>query len=207
VQSCGVGACRRSVPICQAPGTPVRCEPGTPAAESCNDIDDDCDAVIDEGLPQDSYEPNNSCDAAYFLETVYSVSRENKPSTVTVTPTLYGDGDVDVYHVRFEENDSTCGCGTFSFDEDYAITARLTVPAGAGSYEVCSHRGDSCDEGTCEAVAEGTTGSIQVWLDGCCTLPGCTEKGHWWLHVRPLAAPGRECRQYTLTLSTQQGCR
>ena len=51
--TCGVGACQRTVAIC-VDGTPQTCTPGSPLAEDLanlsrctNDIDDDCDGVID----------------------------------------------------------------------------------------------------------------------------------------------------------------
>src|SRR5262249_4480990 len=47
-QTCGVGACQRTVDLCEN-GVPVPCVPGDPAAETCNGIDDDCDGLTDEG--------------------------------------------------------------------------------------------------------------------------------------------------------------
>jgi len=46
--SCGVGACRRTVPGCIRGAVPV-CTPGLPTIELCNTIDDDCDGMVDEG--------------------------------------------------------------------------------------------------------------------------------------------------------------
>ena len=47
--TCGVGACARTVPRC-VNGVSQTCVPGTPAPETCNGIDDDCDGQIDQGL-------------------------------------------------------------------------------------------------------------------------------------------------------------
>jgi|GEM_PF-6162254 len=52
-QACtvGVGACQRNgFFVCSADGTTLECDvsPGTPSAELCNGIDDDCDGDIDE---------------------------------------------------------------------------------------------------------------------------------------------------------------
>ena len=47
-QSCGVGACARTVPGCVRGVVPV-CTPGMPTPEVCNGIDDNCNGVIDEG--------------------------------------------------------------------------------------------------------------------------------------------------------------
>ncbi|MBE7447565.1 MAG: hypothetical protein HS111_01350 [Kofleriaceae bacterium] len=55
-QTCGVGACTRTVNQC-ANGAPVTCTPGSPTAETCNDIDDNCDGVVDNGAFSDAFEP------------------------------------------------------------------------------------------------------------------------------------------------------
>lgn len=50
----GVGACERTgAKVCAASGGGTVCNvaPGTPTAEICNNIDDNCDGQIDEGLP------------------------------------------------------------------------------------------------------------------------------------------------------------
>lgn len=49
-QSCGVGACAVTVPVC-ANGKPVQCEPRTPTREICGDkIDNNCNGEVDEGF-------------------------------------------------------------------------------------------------------------------------------------------------------------
>jgi hypothetical protein len=44
--SCGVGWCRRLAPTCD----PASCTQGQPRAEQCNNFDDDCDGVNDNGV-------------------------------------------------------------------------------------------------------------------------------------------------------------
>jgi hypothetical protein len=49
--SCGVGACASTSALSCVGGSMVdSCVPGTPSAEVCNGIDDDCDGAVDEGL-------------------------------------------------------------------------------------------------------------------------------------------------------------
>jgi len=49
--TCGTGACQRTVDACVG-GVPQPCVPGTPTAEVCNGIDDDCDGLVDEDRVQ-----------------------------------------------------------------------------------------------------------------------------------------------------------
>src|SRR5262249_13819667 len=44
MQTCGVGACRRTMDVCAA-GVQQPCVPGDPTSETCNGIDDDCDGL------------------------------------------------------------------------------------------------------------------------------------------------------------------
>ena len=46
--TCGMGICQRSVQTCVG-GTLQTCTPGTPQAESCNGLDDDCNGTADNG--------------------------------------------------------------------------------------------------------------------------------------------------------------
>ncbi len=46
--TCGVGACQRTVNMC-VNGQTQLCTPGMPGAETCNSVDDDCDGSVDEG--------------------------------------------------------------------------------------------------------------------------------------------------------------
>ena len=59
--SCGTGACHRTVPLCVA-GTPQSCAPGSPAAEACDGLDNDCDGSVDEGLADG--DADGVCDGA-----------------------------------------------------------------------------------------------------------------------------------------------
>ncbi len=209
-QSCGTGACRVTVAQCNS-GTPVTCTPGTPVAEVCDDIDNNCNSQTDEGLSGDGYEINDSCAQSRFLGTLGTTSGTYSTNT-TITPTIYGAGDIDIFHLNWEETDSTCACGSFSFDEDYRITLQLTVPPGAGSYEVCAQmwqdgQSPSCGSSwSCSSpISAGTSGTISVVADGQC-LVGTTDNSSAYIRVRGVGAPAMECRAYTLTATLSTYC-
>ncbi len=199
-QTCGVGACTRTVNQC-ANGAPVTCTPGSPTAETCNDIDDNCDGVVDNGVFSDGFEPNADCAAARALNAVGS-----DQSFTYSSMTIYGQGDYDYYRVAMNETDNSCGCGILSTDEDYQVRVAVTPPAGAGSFEVCMNT-NSCSfpTGYCFVVEEGNTLNLSQWLDGAC--PG-SDNYTLYLRIRGYSTPGFECRPYTLSYTFDAGyCR
>lgn len=209
-QSCGVGACRVTTAVCSG-GSPVTCTPGTPSPEVCDDIDNNCIGGIDEGLSGDAYETNNNCAQSRFIGTLGTTSG-TYPTTMTINPTLYGSGDVDVFQVNWEETDSSCACSFPSTDEDYRITLTLNVPPGAGSYRVCAQMwrdGDSpsCGSGwSCSgAIAAGSSGTLAVTADGGCT-PFGSDNSTAYIMVEGVGAPAMECRTYGLTATLSTYC-
>ncbi len=203
--TCGTGACQRTVNRCSS-GVPQSCTPGSPSAESCNNVDDNCNGSTDEGLSGDAYENNQDCSASRFIGTVDTVSGSN-PNQITITPTIYGSGDVDVFQVNWRETDSSCQCCDWACtDEDYRMRVTLTVPADAGSYQVCA-RQSTCGGpwGACTTVAAGANASINVDRDGACD-PFGSDSGTVYIEVRGIGAPAFECAPYTLAALVQTGC-
>jgi len=208
-QSCGTGQCANTVPVCDA-GAQITCVPRASSAEVCDNVDNDCDAQTDEGLSGDSLEPNDSCAAPRTLPNMGTTNDGTRVSIQTVNPTIYGAGDGDVYRINWAENDSTCTCSNpclnpLGCDEDYRLVATLTVPADAGSYQVCVRPGSTCGDGTCTTVLAGAMGSQSSVIDGGCSLFG-SDSGSYFVTVRGVGAPAFECSPYTLRLEMQQAC-
>ena len=189
-QSCGVGACVNTVPQCQN-GAPFTCNPLNPSAETCNDIDDNCDGTTDNGNFSDVFEPNASCGAATQLAGVGS----EQGNTYT-NQNVYASGDEDYYRIQMTETDGSCGCSFPSLDEDYIARVTLTVPPNAGSYEICMNT-NSCTL-TCFEVLAGNQITLTQNLDGACG-PGQTDSYTVYLRIRGANPPGFECVPYTLT--------
>src|SRR5262245_59178732 len=96
-QTCGVGACQRTVAQ-SVNGAPNTCVPAPPTAETCNDIDDNCNGTVDDGPFNDALEPNETCATFRVLNGVTDTS-----GPLTVNPTLYPSSDVDVYRIPAQE--------------------------------------------------------------------------------------------------------
>jgi hypothetical protein len=201
-QTCGVGQCANTAQQC-VNGAPAACTPLPGTTETCNDLDDNCNAVIDDGAFSDGYEANPDCGTARALG---GVGSDQTASYTTMT--VYAAGDVDYYRIALTETDNSCGCGTFSFDEDYQVRATVTAPAGIGSLQVCMNT-DTCGfpAGYCFEVAAGSSITVSQYLDGACG-PGETDNYTTYLSIRGASAPGFECRPYNLSYTFDAGlCR
>lgn len=199
-QTCGVGACVNTVPQCQN-GAPFTCDPLPPGTESCNNVDDNCDGTVDNGNFSDGFEPNPDCGTTRLLN---GVGSDQTASYNTMT--VYASGDGDFYRMALTETDNSCGCGSFSFDEDYEFRATLTVPADAGSYQICMNI-NSCGFSNCVTVAAGTSGTVRQWQDGACG-PGQTDSYTGYILVQGSGAPAFECSPYSLSYVFDAGhCR
>jgi hypothetical protein len=194
-QTCGVGACQRTVNQC-VNGAPNTCVPNPPTAETCNDIDDNCDGTVDNGAFNDALEPNAACPGATLTQAT------DLSGPRTVSPTLYPSGDVDVFTIPVAQVAPGCDCCEETCDtETFGFTVSLTVPVGAGSYEVClDPAGPVClaQWTNCTTVTAGSSGTESLNFVGSCFD---ADTSQFYVRVRGIGAPGFECRTYTLQYS------
>ncbi|MEM9493000.1 MAG: hypothetical protein AAGC55_27875, partial [Myxococcota bacterium] len=198
--TCGEGACQVTEPVC-VDGSPNECMPNDAASspESCNDSDDNCDGVIDNGAFGDSLEPNGSCLNYRTLNTVTSNQFINYDDL-----TIFGSGDNDYYRIPAAETDSSCQCcDTFCFDEDYRMYVYLLVPPGSGSYMFCTASACGSVDENCQEVLAGQTGTWEWTFDGAC---GSDDDYEIFIRVYGDNAPGFECSPYTLFYEFFPGC-
>ncbi|HEV8198601.1 MAG TPA: hypothetical protein VGS03_01115 [Candidatus Polarisedimenticolia bacterium] len=192
-QSCGNGVCRVTVPQCSN-GAPLVCSPNSGAAgpETCNNLDDNCDGIVDNGSFGDTREPNGTCAAAMTLPTVGSDQTLTQNSL-----TIYPSGDVDYFRIVGTETDSTCACcDFFCTQEDYKLNVTLTVPAGAGSYSFCTDLACANVGNFCQTVNAGQSFTWTFSFDGMCTT---TDSYAVFVRVSPGGSPGFTCAPYILS--------
>jgi hypothetical protein len=149
-QTCGVGACRRTMPIC-VNGMPQACVPGTPTAEICNGIDDDCDGTVDGGNPGGGLNCNTG-----------GAGECTNGTTVCINGVIvcesYGGGT------------TTCGVGACQRTVYNCVNGQrqICVP-GMATPETCNGIDDDCNG----LVDEGNPGgglACNTGLTGACAL-------------------------------------
>ncbi len=199
-QTCGVGECQRTQPIC-VNGATTACVPGAAQAETCDDRDNDCDGSTDEGLSPDAQEPSGACNAPRRL----AAQVEAEPAT-SISGAIYPAGDTDTYVFRAQEDDeNSCECcDWFCTDEDFRATVTLVVPAGQ-RYRLCVAGDCGGLPDNCLEVAGGTSGSRSYAFDGACCPGVCSDSHDIYVQVTGVNGAS-ECVPYTLRYSVEQGC-
>jgi len=196
-QTCGAGICQVTVPQC-VNGAPNTCVPGLPSTETCNNLDDNCDDIVDNGAFSDAFELNDDCSTVRTLPTVGSNQLVTQNGL-----TVYPVGDDDFFRINATESDASCSCcDGLCLDEDFQLAITLTVPAGAGSYMFCT--GTTCaSQPSCQEVVAGTSETWTYTLDGAC--PGVDSYARY-VHIYGDSPPAFECSPYTLSYRLTPGC-
>jgi hypothetical protein len=158
-QACGsdIGICQPGVRSCMG-GVFGACEGVNYRAatlETCNQLDDDCDAQTDEGMAEDLFEvleqrmSNDRCDVAHNL--AVSVSGED-PIVVSDANLNHTVGGVDTDWYVLQSTDSTNVCLPFISSQCVTMEVKFTHPVSVNStdYELCIHQlereRNACDD-------------------------------------------------------------
>ena len=123
----------------------VVCKDEVPSSgEVCDLKDNDCNGEVDNGLPADQYEENDTCDMARDLG---EIKQAAEPVTMTINGSLYKDGatDTDWYKILAKEQSSWLPCNWGFNDGCYQLTVSLLSPE-ATNLELCIS-GQDCEGG------------------------------------------------------------
>jgi hypothetical protein len=142
-QSCGIGQCANTVAVCSM-GALVTCTPRAPSTETCDNLDNDCDGLTDEGCDDDN---DDFCDAGLGYVAVPAVcprgGSDCNDSNAAVNPgaTEVCNGVDDDCTLGPDQGRTCVRCGDGLIDVTYG--------------EVCDDgnatSGDGCN-GTCTAI-------------------------------------------------------
>jgi hypothetical protein len=155
--SCGVGACLRNAPQCDA-GRTDTCAPGTPTAETCNSIDDDCDGSIDE-----DFGAATTCGVGACARTVSTCAGGTPGSCTPGTPTAETcNGIDDDCDSATDEGLPALVCGVGACERTVAACsggAPQTCVPGSSVAELCNGADDDCDGAIDEGLPALTCGT------------------------------------------------
>jgi hypothetical protein len=121
--TCGVGACQRTVDAC-VDGVAQQCVPGSPTAEVCDGIDNDCDGIADNGFPLPTENPALSLGQAADMDVLEWESVPN----ATMYDVIRGDA-VTLHTSLGGYRDSVSAC---LGDDVAATTLESTLQPGPG---------------------------------------------------------------------------
>jgi len=163
---CGVGACQRMVPRCGG-GAMMMCTPGMPSAETCNGIDDDCDGMIDDGLP------SATCGVGGCMRTVPTCVGGMPQACAPLPPgTETCNGADDDCDGAIDDGFGTITCGMGSCQrtvlECVGGTRAMCMPGASGT-ETCNNLDDNCN-----GTIDDGLGSTSCGLGACArTVMNC----------------------------------
>lgn len=194
-ETCGVGQCERMTPRC-TDGVSIRCQPGAPSAEVCDNLDQSCSGIADDTVAgaADPGEPNNVCGDPTVLGTV-----DEPDAAQTWTATIYPASDTsDWYRLYAQERGGSCIPGT---DKEHRIALTLEPPSGADCVDYDLNLYDD----NCAFLTSVPSNGCSVerithsWTGAC----GVDSSRYFRVEVRAVGAAW-ECRPYALTIDLER---
>jgi hypothetical protein len=176
-QSCGVGNCLHTVPLC-ADGQMVLCDPQEGAAEEvCDGVDNDCDVVADEGFPdfdkdgiKDCVDSDDDDDGDPDLTDCAPLDASQHGAAAEICDGVDNNcnGSVDE-----ELGSISCGKGECAHTVELCMNGAMQLcdPFEGVAEEVC----DGVDN-DCNGLVDEGEGTLTCGLGLCLhTVPACTD--------------------------------
>jgi len=176
--TCGVGACYRSVfQTCSAGIWNPSCIPGTPTAETCNNIDDNCDGNIDGGITN-----TVTCGVGACYRSVFQTCSAGNwgPACTPGSPTTETCNGIDDDCDGFVDNGLTapsqsCSVGIGACARTGTQYKTCNGASGWSNWGSCSASPGSPTTETCNNIDDDCNGVID---NGVTTTSGCNQVGY-----------------------------
>ncbi|MFN8283198.1 MAG: putative metal-binding motif-containing protein [Chitinophagales bacterium] len=184
----GTGACLRSgIWICNGAGTGLVCSAtaGSPTTETCNGIDDDCNGVVDNGIPLNTY--YRDADGDGYGNPIIFTTACSTPSGYVANNTDCNDANNLINPGRTELCNGVDDNCNSSIDETWPLKGSacsvgvgactrtgVWVCNGAGTGIVCSATAGSPTAETCNGIDDDCDGTVDGITRACYTGPAGT---------------------------------
>ncbi|MBM4371391.1 MAG: hypothetical protein FJ098_07030 [Deltaproteobacteria bacterium] len=194
--ACGTdkGECEKGIETCV--GGDLVCQgEKAPKDEVCDGKDNDCNEKIDDGLDEDAYEDNQSCNNGYELPDLQEEAEEPMEFAGTLYTTTAGATDEDWYKIHFTEaSDWLPPCGFSLDDVCYALDFELV---DAVEQTLCVKIGD-CQNPDFEGCADADDFLLIGWPGGW----GVNDDQDIYIQIKG----AQSCQEYKVTLTPYSVC-
>ena len=154
-----------------------------PKPETCNDLDDDCDGIVDNNIDGDRYEENQNCNQTERLPNADENGAENAFSA-----TMVPDGDEDWFLIHAEEANHVC----VPFTEQCCFKFRAIISVPRGDLPLmCLYESGCSDTPQCTTPNQST---LEISWSGTCSYDDSRD-----ITLKVYMPTGKKnCREYTI---------
>jgi hypothetical protein len=209
------GVCTGAIPSCtdgqSACGYEALAEYEKEKESKCDQLDNDCNGIVDDKLGADSYEGatgNEDCSTAFDLGKLdqkqpFAEFLFQTPTTIYKDGTL---GDTDWYKLLLAEGTDWWPCDIW-FNECYTVDIDLDVPAGV-DYGMCVREKDCTLEAGEEDICENSVGpggqeTLGLWWKG---KQAINDNKTVFIQFKGVTPADQTCVPYTASFVLTRSC-